>query len=255
VTAREAAALLVVVALLGYVGVVMPRRAERLLAALRQRIAADPAERFRFYLRYLRMAAVGVAVYAATAWLGGHGAAVAGAGWSDRALMRLFPGLLLSGVVLDAGLLALFVVGRRRDPEAMKKENQYARVEFLVPSAPRERRMWPLVCLAIAVVEECVYRGLFVLYAARLLDLSPWWLVVPTSLVFGVAHAYQGWLGIAATTVMGAAFAVVTVVTGSLLPAVVLHLLFDLRLAYVKRPGPAAPGPGGDSALPPEPLG
>lgn len=235
-TPRQAAAL-AAIAVLAYVfGVVLPRRTERLIEALRERIRLDPAVRWAFYQRYLRLTVVAVAGFAATVALGGEGAGSAGIGWPPYATRRL-PLALLAGLAAALLVLALaYAYGSRRDPDALDTAQQYARVEFLVPHARRERRIWPLVCLAIAVIEELVYRGLFVLYAAALLGIDPWWLVLPTSLLFGLGHRYQGWLGVVGTFGLGLAFAIVTVGTGSLWPAIVLHAAFDFRLMYVKRP-------------------
>jgi membrane protease YdiL (CAAX protease family) len=234
--ARQAVALAAIVVLAYVFGVVLPRRTECLIDALRERIRVDPTVRWDFYLRYLRLTVVAVAGFAVTVALGGEGAGPAGAGWSRDATERLLPFLAAS---LAAALLVLamaYAIGSRLDPAALDTANQYARVEFLVPHARRERTIWPLVCLAIAVIEECVYRGLFVLYAAALTGIDPWWLVLPVSVLFGLGHRYQGWLGVVGTAGLGLAFGIVTVGTHSLWPAIVLHAAFDVRLMYVKRP-------------------
>lgn len=254
-TAREAAALAVLAILLGYLAYVLPRRSDRLLRALRQQIAVDPGRRRRFYRRYLVVTAGGVAVYAATVRLGGHGALAAGAGWTGRSTVVLLPAFLVSLAVLDALLLSTVAYARKRHPEVVKKENQYAKVEFLIPRTPAERALWPLVCAGIAVLEECLYRGLLVLYVARLLDVSAWWFVLPSSVVFGLAHTYQGRFGVVVTAELGIGFAMITVMTGSLLPAIVGHFLLDLRLAAIRPPAPAAQDPAGGSAPPPPPPG
>lgn len=244
-TPREAVALAAIAVLAYLFGVVLPRRTERLIDALRERIRIDPAVRWAFYVRYLRLTVVVVAGFAVTVALGGEGAGPAGAGWPPYASERLLP-FVAAGLASALLVLALaYGLGSRRDPAAFDTATQYARVEFLVPHARRERTIWPLVCLAIAVIEECVYRGLFVLYAAALLGIDPWWLVPPVSVLFGLGHRYQGWLGVVGTGGLGLAFGIVTAGTGSLWPAIVLHAAFDFRLLYVRPPAPAAPEPAG----------
>lgn len=225
-----------IIAVLTYAfAVVLPRRAERRLAALRARIARDPGARFRFYLRYLAFGAISVVAYAVTVALGGEGFAVAGAAWPDRAVPWVLGGVY-TGIVVAGGIIGLTrAVGGRFDPAAFDTAKQFERVEFLVPDAPRERAVWGLVSLAIGVAEELVYRGLFVLYAAALLGVSPWWLVLPSSVVFALNHRYQGWFGVVATGALGLGFAIMTVMAGSLWPAIVLHAAFDYRLKYVRR--------------------
>ncbi|HVF05091.1 MAG TPA: CPBP family intramembrane glutamic endopeptidase [Frankiaceae bacterium] len=246
-TARQAAAFALVAGLLAYVTLVVPRRTERLLAELRERIKVDPRARLAFYLEYLNVALVVVAVFAAVVWAGGLGAAAAGIAWPDGAPRRLLPAVAAGVALLGAVVGTAWLVMRRRDPEAFEYETQYARIEFVIPRRRKERDVWPVFCLAVAVVEELLYRGLFVLYAATLLGVSPWWLVAPTALVFGAGHRYQGWLGIVTTTGAGLLLGVVTAATGSLWPAIVLHWLYDLRIALLEPP-PAPEGAASPAA-------
>ena len=61
------------------------------------------------------------------------------------------------------------------------------------------------------------------------------WAFVVATLVFGVGHAYQGVSGIAKTTLIGAILAALTYASGTLLPAIVLHVAVDAingNLAY-----------------------
>tara|TARA_A100001037_G_scaffold251783_2_gene235481 strand:- start:26470 stop:26742 length:273 start_codon:yes stop_codon:yes gene_type:complete len=52
--------------------------------------------------------------------------------------------------------------------------------------------------------------------------------VVISSLVFGLMHGYQGWLGILRTTLMGAVLAWGFISSGSLIPAMIAHIMIDL---------------------------
>jgi uncharacterized protein len=61
---------------------------------------------------------------------------------------------------------------------------------------------------------------------------------------FGLAHAYQGRVGIVTTGVLGGVMAAVYLDTGSLLLPVVLHTLIDLRFLLV----PARALPAGRTA-------
>ena len=53
------------------------------------------------------------------------------------------------------------------------------------------------------------------------------------ALVFGALHAYQGWAGVVATTVVGLLFTVLYVASGSIVLAMLVHALFDLRTLVV----------------------
>ncbi|WP_439564226.1 CPBP family intramembrane glutamic endopeptidase [Microcella sp.] len=53
------------------------------------------------------------------------------------------------------------------------------------------------------------------------------------ALVFGALHAYQGWVGVLATGVVGLVFTALYVVSGSIGLAMLVHALFDLRTLVV----------------------
>ncbi|MBA4247964.1 MAG: CPBP family intramembrane metalloprotease domain-containing protein [Microbacterium sp.] len=53
------------------------------------------------------------------------------------------------------------------------------------------------------------------------------------ALVFGALHAYQGWVGVVATTVIGVLFTLLYLVSGSIVLAMLVHALFDLRTLVV----------------------
>jgi membrane protease YdiL (CAAX protease family) len=235
VTARHVAALAEIAALLVVVGVVLPARTERRIARLRERIANDPRARLRFYARYLAVATASLVLCAVVVVTGGEGFDRAGTGWPPYATGRLLPGLLLAELAVAVVLLVTRAVAKRYDPAALDRERQLGRIAFLVPESRAERRAWPLVAGAIGLQEEALFRGVFVLYLATLTGVSPWLLAVAAALVFAVGHRYQAWLGTVVSGGLGLGFGLVTAATGSIWPAVLLHALFDLRLAYAKR--------------------
>ncbi len=53
------------------------------------------------------------------------------------------------------------------------------------------------------------------------------------ALVFGALHAYQGWVGVVATGVVGLLFTLLYVASGSIVLAILVHVLFDLRTLVV----------------------
>jgi membrane protease YdiL (CAAX protease family) len=234
VTARHVAALAEIAALVVLVGVVLPLRTERRLARLRERIANDPRARLRFYARYLAVAAASLALCAVVVGTGGEGFDRAGAGWPPYATRMVVAGLVLAELAVIAVLLVVKVVATRYDPAALDREKQLGRIAFLIPETPAERRAWPLVATAIGLQEEALFRGVFVLYVATLTGVSPWLLAVTAALVFAVGHRYQAWVGAVGTGGLGLGFGLVTAMTGSIWPAVVLHALFDLRLMFLK---------------------
>ena len=108
---------------------------------------------------------------------------------------------------------------------------------YLFPATPRERRWWMVVAVTAGICEEVLFRG-FLLYYLR----SGWGLalaaaIVVSSLIFGMQHLYQGAKGVVATTLGGAMFALLFVISGSLLLPILLHAAMDLRMLVILKPG------------------
>jgi membrane protease YdiL (CAAX protease family) len=103
-----------------------------------------------------------------------------------------------------------------------------------------------LVWLVVAPLEEIVFRGFLMTEIARIVGTAPWATllnVVLASVVFGLAHGYQGRSGIVSTGVVGAVLAWVFVGSG-----------FDLWLAilahgFVDTVGIALVALGADEAI------
>jgi membrane protease YdiL (CAAX protease family) len=110
-------------------------------------------------------------------------------------------------------------------------------VDALLPRTTRERRWYTAVAVTAGVCEEVLYRGVVLVVATLLLPAVPLWaLALGVAAVFGAAHLYQGPAGVAATTTLGAVLGLIVVTTGSLLPAMALHALVDLRVLLLRPP-------------------
>ena len=110
------------------------------------------------------------------------------------------------------------------------KESQLNTVSFseIMPVTRKEKHIWNYVSLTAGVTEEIIYRG-FLIFAFSYLfpDLSIWLVLIFSSLLFGLAHTYQGFSGVIRTTVVGVLFACLYIGIGSILPLIVLHFLID----------------------------
>jgi membrane protease YdiL (CAAX protease family) len=150
---------------------------------------------------------------------------------------------LLIALCLGVWLLLPFVPSPWREGQRAWLGERLRELAFLMPETPNERRLWWLVSVTAGITEECVYRGFLLRYLAA----PPWNLHAPVaallfaSLIFGLAHAYQGAGGIAVTALMGLALGVTFVATGTLLAPILLHTLIDLRILLLW----PAPGPSG----------
>jgi membrane protease YdiL (CAAX protease family) len=237
-------------------------------SARRQHAATDPGARRRRYRRTAvlewSLTAVALAVVLAAA---GLDLGDLGFRW-PRASGYTVVGTL--GFVLSLGLL----VGLRRKVDRGAEVVAPAEVGALLPRTARERRAFAGLAVTAGFCEELLYRGFLLAVAVAVApELGPWRLVLVSGLAFAVAHTYQGVAGMVTAGVLGAAFAVLFLGSGSLLLPVLYHALIDLRLlvlavrpprhrhpgtagqpdrpAYRRRPGPGgahAAGPAGPAA-------
>jgi len=127
--------------------------------------------------------------------------------------------------VILAQVINLAMVSRNTD-KLTEFKKKMGDLSNLVPQTPRENRLFDMVSITAGVCEEILYRGL--LLATLVSLVGTWPAVAITSLIFGLGHAYQGISGIAKTGLVGLVLAWLTVSSGSLYIAIVLHAVVDL---------------------------
>jgi membrane protease YdiL (CAAX protease family) len=98
----------------------------------------------------------------------------------------------------------------------------------LMPASPLERRYFFALVATVAICEEFLYRG----FALTALNDSLGGIAlggaVLSSVLFAVAHIYQGRRGLVTTFVVGMIFSGAREYTGSLVPSIAAHFAADL---------------------------
>ena len=211
-------------------------------SARRQHAATDRGARRRRYRRTAvlewSLTAAALAVVAAAA---GLDLGDLGFRWPRASGYTLVGGL---GFLLSLGLL----VGLRRKVDRGAELVAPPEVGALLPRTARERRAFAGLAVTAGFCEELLYRGyLLAVVVAIAPGLGPWRLVLVSGLAFAVAHTYQGVGGMLTAGVLGSAFAVLFLGSGSLLLPVLYHALIDLRLLVlaVRPPRHRHPGTAG----------
>jgi uncharacterized protein len=143
-------------------------------------------------------------------------------------------GLLTLAVVIAIGVLALVharSIARASADQLATARAQMGDLVHVMPHTAVERWLFAGVALTAGVCEELFFRGL----APWLLStwMPPWLAVLVATLLFGLAHAYQGRAGIPKTAVVGGAMAVLTICAGTLWPAILLHTIIDLHGGHI----------------------
>jgi CAAX protease family protein len=130
------------------------------------------------------------------------------------------------GAILIGGLqwLNLRRIGRMEGeaPELLRKL-----AKRLLPVSFMEYLPYSALAITAGVCEEFVYRG-FVIAAISRVGLPLGLVVIVSSVLFGLAHAYQGRSGILSTGIFGVFLAIGRLSLGSLVPVMMWHAALDL---------------------------
>ncbi len=216
--------------LLVYVLAFEPRLGVRFFEGFRQASTTEASRRPRWFAALIGMQVAAIAVVVLlVALLPEVTPASIGILWpvfeSDFALGLLAgaSGGLLAGLVLT-------VLAARRQAEMPVIGD----VAVLLPRSTGERGWLVGISVGAGISEELLYRGLLPALAVGLgAPVLP--VVIGQAAIFGFAHVYQGWSGVALTGLLGLIFGVLVVLTGSLLLPILLHILIDIRIALAPR--------------------
>jgi membrane protease YdiL (CAAX protease family) len=181
--------------------------------------------------------------------------AVAAVGW--RAWVRGFTALQLGltlhnrTMLIVAGLAGALTIGtlqwlnlRRVGKVPVERRGPLqAVVERILPQSVDE--LFPYLALAITagLCEEFLYRGFSMAVLLRL-GMQAWAVVLLSSILFGLAHSYQGRGGVIVTLLMGLALGASRIAYDSLVPPILWHTAIDVVAGiagprYLTRASPA----------------
>lgn len=147
------------------------------------------------------------------------------------------PGMFGGLIVGICGGLVVVVVSLMVQARTQRKSTSPPRTvgkfDALLPRTTTERWLFAGLAITAGICEEVLFRGLPV-YALSHPNVGPVLMIFVTAVIFGIAHAYQGWLGILATGFMGALFTAIYLSTGALWIPMALHALIDLRALAIR---------------------
>jgi membrane protease YdiL (CAAX protease family) len=140
--------------------------------------------------------------------------------------------LVIGAAAVAAAAVFLEIQRRRVTKDPALQVEFRKKVENALPILPTDAKelfLFHLVSVTAGVCEELLYRGFLVWYIAEGLGLGLVVGVALSSLLFGLAHLYQGRKGIVQTGIVGLIFALLYVATGSLWAPMLLHALVDMN--------------------------
>jgi len=137
--------------------------------------------------------------------------------------------LVVAGVVGAATIGGLQWLNLRRVgriPVESRRPLQ-AIAERILPQSTVELLPYLALAITAGLCEEFLYRG-FAMAALTRAGLGAWLVILASSLLFGLAHSYQGRGGIVMTFVVGLVLGVSRLTYNSLVPAIFWHSAVDL---------------------------
>lgn len=142
--------------------------------------------------------------------------------------------LAWSLMIVVVALLLIAWTASRISSNREFRENFIDSMEYvlaILPRTRRERNSFFLLSLSAGICEEILYRGFVFAYLSSYMGLTM--VVIVSSLLFGLAHSYQGLKGVPQTGLVGLALALFYVITGSLWASMVLHAAIDMGYGYL----------------------
>jgi uncharacterized protein len=204
-------------------GVIVPWRGRARLQQLLAKPRVEPAERLSLYCSTIAFQWIAAAVAGWRAWAHGFTAAQLGLAVPHR-LRLLSITVLGAALIVTLQWLNLRRMGRSASP---LRGPLQALAERILPQSRME--MIPFFALAITagLCEEFLYRG-FGMAALSRTGLPTTLVLVVSSVLFGMAHLYQGRAGFVSTTLLGILLGISRVALGSLVPVAVWHAGVDV---------------------------
>jgi len=206
-----------------FLGAVIPWRGYTRLKKLLARPSVDTKEKLALYAATIafQWVLVGVVVWRSLVrGLTIEELGLGSAGWVGILASGLFGAIFIGALQW----LNLRRIGKMEGeaPELLRKL-----ANRLLPVNLVEYLPYSALAITAGVCEEFVYRG-FAIAAFSRAGLPLWSVVALSSLLFGLAHAYQGRGGIVSTGIFGILLALGRLGFGSLVPVMMWHAGLDL---------------------------
>jgi uncharacterized protein len=203
-------------------GVIVPWRGRYRLRELLAKPSTGATERISLYRSTIAFQWLIAGVAAWRSWA--HGYSPIQLGLVIRSVWTVGVATILGAAILAT--FQWFNLRRMGHMSGKVRERLQALAERILPQSTRERVPFFALAATAGICEEFLYRG-FAMAAFVSVGLPGWSAVVLSSLLFGIAHLYQGRGGLLGTTLLGFVFGAARSASGSLFPVVVWHIAID----------------------------
>src|SRR5579859_437778 len=203
-------------------GVLLPWRGHLRLKKLLALPQISSRERLLLYLSTITFQWVAVAITAWRSW-------VRGLTLEELGLVVHGKEKVLLVAIVGAGVLGgLQWLNLRRMGRSSGRAREFLQLlaERIFPRSRKELALFLALAATAGLCEEFLYRG-FAMAALTRAGLPVWGVVLLSSVLFGLAHLYQGRGGLLSTLVIGTVFGTARIAYDGLLPAIVWHFAVD----------------------------
>ena len=203
-------------------GVVLPWRGRARLQKLLALPQMSSADRLSLYASTILFQWFIVAVAAWRAWARGLRLPEMGLVHQGRL------NVLILAIVGGATLGGLQWLNLRRMARSHVKTRSLMRqlAERILPQSRKELALYLFLAVTAGLCEEFLYRG-FAMAAFSRTGMPTWAVVLLSSVLFGLAHLYQGRSGFVSTLVIGTVFGTARIAYDALVPVMTWHMAFD----------------------------
>jgi uncharacterized protein len=203
-------------------GVLLPLRGRLRLQKLMTIPQMGRRERLALYASTVAFQWLAVGVVAWRAWA--RGLTLDELGLVIHGRLRI----LIAAIVGAATLGSLQWLNLRRMGKSSGKAHEFMKLlaERILPQSPMELLPYLGLAATAGLCEEFLYRG-FAMAALTRAGLPVWGVVLLSSVLFGLAHLYQGRGGIVSTLVVGTVFGTARIAYDGLVPVMVWHFAVD----------------------------
>jgi len=151
---------------------------------------------------------------------------IAGLGFSTTIGPGFWVGFAFVTLLTGHLLYAWRWVTKATPAKKVEQAKLLGEIDRYLPHTGRELRSFFGVSITAGIVEEIVYRGFVLWYLTHIMPL--WLAVSVSSVLFGLAHSYQGRDALLRVTLIGLGFGTLYVVTGSIWLPIIAHISIDV---------------------------